>query len=157
MAKFDRLPRLELPSLNGENSAWRPYWEKFNNVLKIDPTLTDVDRLSFLVMTMKCKEGKEIIDSQTRQGPNYEAAIQALKECYDQPRVISRSTHQGFVKHSWKLTDEGIGQIITLIQRTVSTMKECSVDSLETIYTVIAELLMLDEFFRYWTERTAEW
>ena len=84
-------------------------------------------------MIMKFKEGKEITDSQTRQGPNYEAAIQALKERYDQPRVISRSTHQGFVKHSWKLTDEGIGQIITLIQRTVSTMKECSVDSLETI------------------------
>ena len=156
MAKFDRLPRLELPSFNGENSEWRLYWEKFNNVLKKDPTLTGVDRLSFLVMTMKCKEGKEIIDSQTQQGPNYEATIQSLKERYDQPRVISRSTHQGFVKHSWKLTDEGIGQIITLIQRTVSTMKECSVDSLETIYTVIAELLMPDEFFRYWTERTAE-
>ncbi len=42
MAKFDRLPRLELPSFNGENSAWRPYWEKFNNFLKKDPTLTDV-------------------------------------------------------------------------------------------------------------------
>ena len=156
MAKFDRLPRLELPSFNGENSGWRPFWKKFNNVLMKDPTLTDIDRLSFLLMTMKCKEGKEIIDSQTRQGPNYKAAIQALKERYDQPRVISRSTHQGFVKHSWKLTDEGIGEIITLIQRTVSTMKECSVDSLETIYTVIAELLMPDELFRYWTERTAE-
>ena len=156
MVKFDRLTRLELPSFNGENSGWRPYWKIFNNVLKKDPTLTDVDRLSFLVMTMKCKEGKDIIDSQTRQGPNYEAAIQALKEGYDQPRVISRSTHQGFVKHSWKLTDEGIGQIITLIQRTVSTMKECAVDSLETIYTVIAELLMPDKIFRYWTERTAE-
>ena len=107
-------------------------------------------------MTMNCKEGKKIIDSQTRKGPNYKAAIQAMKERYDQPRVISRSTHQGFVKHSWKLTDEGIGQIITLIQRTVSTMKECSVDSLETIYTVIAELLMPDKFFRYWTEITAE-
>ena len=125
-------------------------------MLKKDATLTDIDRLSFLVMTMKCKEGKEIIDSQTRQGPNYEAAIQALKERYDQPRVISHSTHQGFVKHSWKLTDEGIGEIITLIIHTISTMKDSSVDSLETIYTVIAGLLMPDEFFRYWTERTAE-
>ena len=33
MAKFDCLPLLELPSFNGENSGWRPYWEKFNNVL----------------------------------------------------------------------------------------------------------------------------
>ncbi len=146
MAKFDRLPRLELPSFNGENSGWCPYWEMCNNVLKKDPTLTDVDRLSFLLMTIKCKEGKEIIDSKTRLGPDYEAAVQALKDRYDQPQIISRSIHQEFIKHTWKLTDEGIGQIVTLIQHTVSTMKECSVDSLETLYTVIAELLMSDDF-----------
>ncbi len=95
MAKLDRLLRLELPSFNGENSAWRPYWEKLNNVLKKDPTLTDVDRLSFLLMTMKCKEGKEIIDSKTWQGPDYEAAVQALKERFE--RVLwSTSNHQLF-------------------------------------------------------------
>ena len=94
MSKFDRLPRIELPSFNGENVGWRPYWEKFNNALEKDPTLTDVDRLSFLLMTMKCKEGKEIIDSHTRRGPDYDAAVRALKERYDQPRVTSRSTHQ---------------------------------------------------------------
>ena len=65
MSKFDRLPRIELPSFNGEGSEWRPYWEKFKNALSKDTTLTDVDRLSFLAMTMKCKEGKEIIDSHT--------------------------------------------------------------------------------------------
>ncbi len=27
-SKFDRLPRIELPSFFGKNSDWRPYWEK---------------------------------------------------------------------------------------------------------------------------------
>ena len=89
MSKFDRLPRIELPSFNGENGGWRPYWEKFNNVLQKDPTVTNVDRLSFLLMTMKCKEGKEIIDSHTRRGPNYDAAVRALKERYDQSLYTS--------------------------------------------------------------------
>ncbi len=35
-------------------------------------------------------------------------------------------------------------------------MKEWSVDSLDTLYTVIAELQMPDEFFKYWTEKTAD-
>ena len=156
ISKFDRLPRIELPSFNGEGSEWRPYWEKFTNALSKDDTLTDIDRLSFLNMTIKCKEGKEIIDSHTRRGPDYESAVRALKERYDQPRITCRSTHQNFVQHVWKLTNEGIGQIITLIQRTIATMKECSVDSLETLYTVIAELLMPDDFFCYWTEKTAD-
>ena len=121
-------------------------------MLQNDSTLTNVDRLSFMLMTMKCKEGKEIINSHTRRGPDYDAAVRALKERYDQPRVISRSTHQNFTKHVWKLTNEGISQLITLIQRTIATMKECGVDSIEALYTVIAELHMLDDFFRYWTE-----
>ena len=156
VSKFDRLPRLELPSFNGENGGWRPYWEKFNNTLEKDPSLTDVDRLSFLLMTVKCKEGKEIIDSHTRRGPDYGAAVRALKERYDQPRVISRSTHQNFSKNTWRLTNDGIGQLITLIQRTVATMNECGVNSLDTLYTVIAELHMPKDFFRYWTEKTAD-
>ncbi len=35
-------------------------------------------------------------------------------------------------------------------------MKECGVISLESLYTVIAELHMPDEFFCYRTEKTAE-
>ncbi len=86
-SKFDRLPRIKLPSFNGDNGSWRPYWEKFNNVLDKDLTLTDVDKLSFLQMTIKCEEGKEIIDSHTRRGSDFNAAVKALKERYDQPRV----------------------------------------------------------------------
>ena len=78
-SKFDRLPRTELPSFNGEGSEWKPYWEKFTNALSKDVTLTDVDRLSFLTMTMKCKEGMEIINSHTRRSPDYEAAVRASK------------------------------------------------------------------------------
>ena len=48
-SKFDRLPRIELPSFNGESGRWRSYWEKFSNALNKDPTLTDVDKLSFLL------------------------------------------------------------------------------------------------------------
>ncbi len=152
-SKFDRLQRIELPSFFGKNSDWRPYWEKFTNALSKDKTLTQVDKLSFLLMTVKNQEGKYIIDFQTRHGPDYDAAVRALKERYDH---TSRTIHKNFSEHIWKLTDEGIGKIVTLLQRTVATMKECSVDSLDTLYTVIAELQMPDEFFKYWTEKTAD-
>jgi len=59
---------------------------------------------------------------------------------------MSRSIHQKFTKHDWKLTNEGISQLITLIQHTVATIKEGAVDSLKTLYALIAELHMPDEF-----------
>ena len=104
----------------------------------------------------KCLEQGHHPHPHTRQGPDYDATVQALKERYDQPRVTSRTIHRSFMEHAWKLTNEGIRKIITLIQRMVATMKECAIDMLETLYTVIAELHMPDEFFRYWTERTAD-
>ena len=33
LSKFDRLPRIELPSFNGESGRWCSYWEKFSNAL----------------------------------------------------------------------------------------------------------------------------
>ncbi len=44
---FDRLPRIELPSFNGDSGSWCPYWEKFKNALEKDPNLSNVDQLSF--------------------------------------------------------------------------------------------------------------
>ena len=97
-SKFDRLPRIELPSFNGEGSEWKPYWEKFTNALSKDVSLTDVDRLSFLTMTMKCKEGMEIINSHTRRSPDYEAAVRALKERYLQRNATRHLVYIGTPK-----------------------------------------------------------
>ena len=80
ISKFDCLPWIELPSFNGEGSEWKPYWEKFTNALSKDVTLTDVDRLSFLTLTMKCMEGMEIINSHTRRSPDYEAAVRPTSD-----------------------------------------------------------------------------
>ena len=137
-SKFDRLPHIELPSFNSEGSEWRPYWKKFTNALSKYATLRDVDHLSIPTMTMKCKKGNDIIDSHTRRSSDHEAALRALKERYDQPQVTSRTTHQKFSQLVWKHSNEGIGQIITFIQLTIATMNECSMDSLETLCTIIA-------------------
>ena len=88
-SEMSKFARNELPSFNGENSEWHPYWEKFTNAFNKDTTLTDVDRLSFLLMTMKSQEGKDIIDSHTRQGLDYDTAVRALKELYESP--VARS------------------------------------------------------------------
>ncbi len=40
-SRYDRLPRIELPSFKGENMKWHL------KRLKKDPTLTDVEKLSF--------------------------------------------------------------------------------------------------------------
>ena len=50
--KFNQLPQIELPSFNRECSEWRPYWEKLTNAFSKNDTVTDVDCLSFLVLTL---------------------------------------------------------------------------------------------------------
>ena len=36
------LPRMELPTFHGDQSKWRPFWEKFNNALSKEPSLSEL-------------------------------------------------------------------------------------------------------------------
>ena len=150
-----RLPRLELPTFHGDQSKWRPFWEKFNNALSKEPSLSDADKLHFLSMSIKNQEGRDIIDTGCRGGADYNNTVQILKERYDIPREMCRIVFQQFLQHAMEMTAEGIGKTITLLQKMLATLKECSSFTVETLYTIIMELKMPDIMFQHWTEETS--
>ena len=156
LSKFDRLPRLVLPDFDGTPVGWRPFWEKFQNALSKDTGLTDVDRLAFLNMAVKGEEAKLIIESKTRSGPDYDGAIQALQDRYDQPRQTCRTSLQSVLNHRIDLSSESITKTITLFQTSLAVVKECTDGSQESLYTVLCELLMPEKLFQNWVEESSK-
>ena len=53
-------------------------------------------------MSLKKQEAKDIVE--TRGGPNYDAAVKALRECYDHPRETCRIAFDNFSRHDISLT-----------------------------------------------------
>ena len=156
LSKFDRLPRLVLPDFDGTPVGWRPFWEKFQNALSKDTGLIDVDKLAFLNMSVKGEEAKLIIESKTRSGPDYDGAIQALQDRYDQPRQTCRTSLQSVLNHRIDLSSESITKTITLFKTSLAVVKECTDSSQESLYTVLCKLLMPEKLFQNWIEESSK-
>ena len=107
-------------------------------------------------MSIKNQEGRDIIDTGCRGGADYNNTVQNLKDRYDLPRETCRIVFQQFLQHAMEMTAaEGIGKTITLLQKTLATLKECSSFTVETLYTIIMELKMPDIMFQHWMEETS--
>ncbi len=156
LSKFERLPRLALPEFDGTPVGWRPFWEKFQNALSKDTSLTDVDKLAFLNMAVKGKEARLIIESKTRSGPDFGGVIQALQDRYDQPRQTCRTSLQSVLNHQIDLSSEGITKTITLFETSLAVVKECTDGSQDALFTALCELLMPEKLFQNWVEESAK-
>ena len=156
MSKFDRLPRIALPNFDGTAIGWRPFWEKFQNAITKDVGLTDVDRLAFLIMSVKGEEARQIIKSMTRAGLDFDGAVKALQDRYDQPRQTCRTALQSVISHAIDLSAEGISKTITLFQTSLAVVKECTDATLDTFYTVLCELIMPETMFQNWAEESSK-
>ena len=63
-----RLPRMELPTFDGEQEKWRDFWDEFRNALEKDTGLTSTDKLHYLRNSIKSEEGKDIVATGSRGG-----------------------------------------------------------------------------------------
>ena len=43
-----KLPKLTLPSFNGNVSLWQTFWDSFESAVHSNPTLTDVQKFCYL-------------------------------------------------------------------------------------------------------------
>ncbi len=154
LSKFERQPRLALPEFDGTPVGWRPFWEKFQNALSKDTSLTGVDKLAFLNMAVKGKEARLIIESKTRSGPDFSGVIQALQDRYDQPRQTCRTSLQSVLNHQIDLSSEGITKTITLFETSLAVVKECTDGSQDALFTALCELLMPEKLFQNWVEES---
>ena len=55
-----RLPKLELPLFNGEPLEWHPFWDCFEAAIHTNPSLTNVQRLTYLRSKVKGEAARVI-------------------------------------------------------------------------------------------------
>jgi Protein of unknown function (DUF1759) len=77
------LPRIELPTFIGGHEEFPPWKERFNSMVHHNNTLSDIDKLSYLRMSVKGGIGKGIVNSY----PNYANAYNALTTYFEQTRT----------------------------------------------------------------------
>lgn len=89
--KSVKLPRLDVPTFDGNILNWKTFWEQFSVSIHTRSSLTDAERLAYLRSALKNGTAKNVIEGLTRSGEQYKEAITCLKSRYDRPRLLHQT------------------------------------------------------------------
>ena len=89
-----KLPKLEVPTFDGDILNWRTFWEQFRVSVHDRTNLSDSEKLVYLRSALKAGSAKQAIEGLSRSGEFYSEAVECLQSRYDRPRLI----HQTHVK-----------------------------------------------------------
>ena len=88
------LPKLELPSFNGDKLKWSEFWDTFEATVDQTSSLSDVEKLTYLNSKLT-GEAKHTVSGIQLSNENYEVTKTLLKDRFGstQPVVNSHITH----------------------------------------------------------------
>ena len=112
-----KLPKLDVPTFNGDILCWKTFWEQFCVSVHDRSSLSDSEKLVYLQHALKDGTAKRAIEGLSRSGEHYAEAIDSLKSRYDRPRLIHQ-THVRTILETPNLKD-GSGKEIRRLHDTV--------------------------------------
>ena len=74
-----KLPKLEVPSFNGNLLHWQSFWEHFSISVHCHTSLSNSEKLMYLQQSLKGGSARNITEGLSHTGDNYEEAIQSLR------------------------------------------------------------------------------
>lgn len=112
-----KLPRLEVPSFDGDILKWKSFWEQFSASIHKRSDLTAAEKMVYLQNALKDKAAKSTIEGLTKSGEHYEEAVKCLQSRYDRPRMVHQ-THVRRIVEASSLKD-GTGKELRTLHDTV--------------------------------------
>ena len=89
-----KLPKLEVPTFDGNILNWRTFWEQFSVSVHDRSNMSDAEKLVYLQHALKAGSAKHAIEGLSRSGDCYDEAVECLRARYNRPRLI----HQAHVR-----------------------------------------------------------
>ena len=91
LGKGVKLPKLDVPTFDGDILHWRTFWEQFCVSIHDRSNLSDAEKLVYLQQSLKGGSAKNTIEGLSRSGEYYAEAIECLRSRYDRPRLIHQT------------------------------------------------------------------
>ena len=90
-SKGVKLPKLDVPTFDGNILNWRSFWEQFSISVHDLAHLSDSEKLVYLQQSLKGGSAKVAIEGLSRSGEYYAEAIECLQSRYDRPCLIHQA------------------------------------------------------------------
>uniref|UniRef100_A0A914UWK4 Uncharacterized protein n=1 Tax=Plectus sambesii TaxID=2011161 RepID=A0A914UWK4_9BILA len=90
-SKWANLPKLELPTYDGDPLKWAGFWDTFEATVHTQE-ISPVQKLNYLMRKLT-GEAFEALDGITKSNDNYEIAVEILKERFGQVEQIRQALY----------------------------------------------------------------
>ena len=149
-----QLPRIEVPTFDGNILSWRIFWEQFDSTIHSKTHLTDSDKLTYLRDALKDGPARHVVSGLMQTSESYIEAVRCLQERYDRPRIL----HQAHVRKIQEAIPlkTGSGQELRrlhdLLRQHTRALKALGQDTLEEYLTAAIELKLDEDTRLKWME-----
>ena len=86
-----RLPKLEVPTFDGNIIHWKQFWEQFSISVHDRASLSNAEKIVYLQHALKDGSAKNAIEGLSHSGEDYVEAVKCIKARFDRPRLIHRT------------------------------------------------------------------
>lgn len=117
-----RLPRIPLPTFNGDYSAWVSFRDQFQSIIDNQPDLPAVQKLFYLKASLEGEAANLLKHFQTTES-NYAPAWQCLLERYENKRILI-NTQLKILFSQANVTSETAVGIKKLLDTTNETLQQ---------------------------------
>ena len=157
-SKGVRLPKLEVPTFDGNILNWRCFWEQFRVSVHDRSSLSDSEKLVYLQHSLKDGSAKNVIEGLSRSGDNYSEAVDCLQAHFDRPRLIHQ-THVRMIAEALALKD-GTGKELRCLhdttQQHLRALKAMGYDPPGPFITSLLELKLDTNTMFEWQRHSQE-
>jgi len=89
-----RLPKISVPTFDGNVVNWRSFWEQFTVSVHDRSNLSPAEKLTYLKHAVKDGPAKHVVEGLSGSGDQYKEAVDCMRKRYDRPRLL----HQAHVR-----------------------------------------------------------
>ena len=150
------LPRIEIPTFDGNILNWRLFWEQFQAAVHDKPHLGEIDKLTYLRDALKDGPARNVIQGLTQTAESYQEAVRCLKDRYDRPRLTHREHVRSIVQAPPMKADNGreLRRLYDLWNQHIRAIKAFDAYDLDTFLTAIMELKLGETTKLKWMEHS---
>ena len=93
-----RLPKLDVPTFDGDILKWTTFGEQFMVSVHDRPHLSKAEKLAYLRHSLKEGAAKNIIEGLSMSGDQYDEAVKCLKNRFNRPKLIHEAHVQSIIE-----------------------------------------------------------
>ena len=137
-----KLPKLEVPTFDGNILNWKSFWEQFCVSIHNRPSLSNSEKLVYLQSALREGSAKRTIEGLSRSGEYYSEAIECLQSRYDRPRLIHQ-THVKMILEAIPLKDgtgKELRRLHDVVQQHLRALKAMDYEPAGPFITSVLEL-----------------